>query len=380
MASKGRLAFIDLLRGWAVLVMIEVHVFNQFILPATKNTTWYHALNYINGWVAPSFIFISGFVFLLASSKKLEQYRQYGTAFWKQLGRIALIWLTGYMLHLPFFSLHRTLTETTELGWLKSYQVDVLHCIAFGLLLLFLLRLAIRSASTYRTVLLALGLSVVAVTPFLWTTDFVPILSAPLAAYVNGLHYSLFPLFPWIGFMLFGGYMASGYIDAREAGKEREYILHAALVASFLFAFGIVLHAAPLPPLPAYLTMEIRANPFFFFERLGIVMLLLAVCWWYADWRKTERSFVLDAGKESFLVYTAHLMAIYGQFWNDHSLAFRLGKTAGVWECAAGTVVLALCMIAAAKLWSWLKQTHGILARGFFWVFVITTCLMYLQR
>jgi len=35
--AKNRLAFIDLLRGWALIVMIEVHVFNAFIMPALKN-------------------------------------------------------------------------------------------------------------------------------------------------------------------------------------------------------------------------------------------------------------------------------------------------------------------------------------------------------
>ncbi len=151
-ASKSRLAFIDLLRGWALLVMIEVHVFNAFILPEMKMTSWFHALNFVNGLVAPSFTCISGFVFLLASQKKLESFRTYGSAFWKQLGRIGLIWIVGYFLHLPFFSFHRMMTETTEAGWLSFYQSDVLHCIAFGLLILFLFRLLIRNNRIYQGV------------------------------------------------------------------------------------------------------------------------------------------------------------------------------------------------------------------------------------
>src|SRR5512137_2122766 len=130
--SKGRLSFLDLLRGWAVLVMIEVHVFNAFMLTEYRATGWFQALNFINGLVAPSFTFISGFVFLLASQKKLPEFRTYGSAFWKQVSRIALIWIVGYFLHLPFFSYHRTITEATAASWLKFFQSDVLHCIAFG--------------------------------------------------------------------------------------------------------------------------------------------------------------------------------------------------------------------------------------------------------
>jgi uncharacterized membrane protein len=152
MASHSRLAFIDLLRGWALLVMIEVHVFNGFLLPHFRATSWFHVLNFINGLVAPSFIFISGFVFLLASQKKLESFRTFGLTFWKQLGRIGLIWIVGYSLHLPFFSFHRAITEATEAQWLSFYQSDVLHCIAFGLLILFFSRLLIRNDRNTRCI------------------------------------------------------------------------------------------------------------------------------------------------------------------------------------------------------------------------------------
>jgi hypothetical protein len=74
----------------------------------------------------------------------------------------------------------------------------------------------------------------------------------------------------------------------------------------------------------------IRANPVFFASRLGIVLLLLTACWYYAERRKTERSFVLDVSKESLLVYTAHLLVIYGRFWNGSSLAYRHGETSSL--------------------------------------------------
>ena len=270
---KSRLAFIDLLRGWALLVMIEAHVFNTFMLPELKTTSWFHAIDFMHGLVAPSFTFISGFVFLLASQKKMESFRVYGSAFWKQLGRIGLIWIVGYCLHVPFFSFHRTMVETTEVGWLMFYQSDVLHCIAFGLLVLFLTRLLIRNERTYRTFLLSSGLLVVIITMFIWDIDFLAWIPAPLAAYLNSQHYSLFPIFPWLAFMLFGGYFASGYMSAREQQREKDFILHFALKGLILFAVCAVCRELPTQfHIGSY---DVRANPLFFFERLGIVMLLL---------------------------------------------------------------------------------------------------------
>jgi uncharacterized membrane protein len=376
--QKSRLAFIDLLRGWALLVMIEVHVFNAFIFPELKLTSWYHSLNFVNGLVAPSFTFISGFVFLLASRKKLDSFRTYRNDFWRQTGRITLIWLTGYALHLPFYSFRKSMYDSTREQLLSFYQSDVLHCIAFGLLILFLLRLLIKKDRIYSMVLLSTGLFVVLTTPLIWMYDFTQWVPAPVAAYMNSRHYSLFPLFPWLAFMLFGGYLASAYITAREEQREKKFIVRIA-AAGIVIAAVCAAEREFIDWIP-FGVLDVRANPFFFFERMGIVTALLALCWFYADYRKTQKSTVLDVSRESLMVYAAHLMVIYGRFWEDKSLAFRYGGTWRIPECTAGTVVLMLIMIAAAGAWGWLKRRHGPLAKIFFWIFTGTLTIMFLTK
>jgi uncharacterized membrane protein len=376
--TRSRLAFIDLLRGWALLVMIEVHVFNAFLQSGPKAASWFQTLTFINGLVAPSFTFISGFVFLIASRRKLESFRSYGSAFWKQIGRISLIWIIGYALHLPFFSFYWMRTATTETGWLMFYQVDILQCIAFGVLVLFLLRLAIRSDRTYRIVLAVLGVTVIVASPFVWDIDFLQWIPDPLAAYINSRHYSLFPLFPWLGFMLFGGVFAAGYITAREQHREREYIVRLAVLGAIVVFVSIV--GRELLGDSHIGSSDIRANPLFFFERLGIVVLLLVACWFYAEYRKTEKSFVLDVGRESLMVYTAHLLVIYGRFWNERSLAFYYGETWSVTQCIASTLLLAAVMSAAAIGWGWMKRNHMPLARVWFWLFSGTVTAMFFIR
>jgi hypothetical protein len=375
---KSRLAFIDLLRGWAILVMIEVHVFNTFIVPAIKTTPWFHVLNFINGLVAPSFIFISGFVFLIASQKKLESFRAYGPAFWKQLGRIGLVWSIGYFLHLPFFSFRRMIADTTPDGWLSFYQVDVLQCIAFGLFVLFISRLLIKNNKIYQVFLFTTGLFFVCATIVVLNYDFTKWIPGFIAAYINGQHFSLFPIFPWLAFMLFGGYFASGYIDSREQKKEKEKILHFAMIGvvlTLVCMVGLNMHANM-----NILPLDIRANPLFFFERLGIVMLLLSACWFYAEVRKTEKTFVLDVGRESLLVYTAHLLLIYGRFWDGRSPAFYYGGTFGITECIVSTLVLMVMMTGAAMVWGWLKRNHAPLARVMFFMTMMTVILMFFIR
>lgn len=205
----SRLVFVDLLRGGAILVMIETHVSNTFLAPPLRDTTWFHTLTFVNGLVAPSFLFVSGFVLILGSRRKADEFRTFGPAFWKQLRRIGLVWAIGYVLHLPFHSFKKILAEATAEGWLKTYQVDILHCIAVGLLFLFVSVILIKSEVVRRRWLLVSGAAAVVATPFVWQIDFLGLIPAPLAAYLNDRHYSLFPIFPWLGYMLIGGAVAS---------------------------------------------------------------------------------------------------------------------------------------------------------------------------
>jgi uncharacterized membrane protein len=359
---KSRLVFVDLLRGWATIVMIEVHVFNAFILPPLKETGWYSLLNYVNGLVAPSFIFVAGFIFVYVSERKIDDFRNFGHLFWRQIYRIAQIWVIGYLLHLPFFSWARMLHESTQDDWLKFYQSDVLNCIAAGLLFVFLARIWIKSNDTYRRFLLISGLVVALVTPFIWNVDFNNHIPAPIGAYLNGQHFSGFPLFLWIGFMMAGGYYAMDFLKAKKEGTEKRFIKRIGITGAIMIIGGRL--AAILPSYLPHASTNVRANPFFFLERLGVVLVLLILCWYYAEWRKTENSFILDASKESLSIYAAHLLVIYGMFYNDMSLSYLYGGKLSVVECCVATLVLITVMVYAAKLWSWLKRQHLYLARG----------------
>jgi len=80
------------------------------------------------------------------------------------------------------------------------------------------------------------------------------------------------------------------------------------------------------------------------------------------------------------MVYAAHLLVIYGRFWNEHSLWFYYDQAFGVWKCIAGTIVLILIMIGAAMMWGWLKRNHLPLARVSFWMFSGTITALYFMN
>lgn len=375
---KSRLVFVDLLRGWATIFMIEVHVFNAFLTADLKNTAWFGILNYINGLVAPSFLFVAGFVFVVASDRKLEEFRTYGRAFWRQLSRISLIWIIGYGLHLPFFSLYRTIYDSTPAQWLLFFQSDILHCIAVGLVIVFLGRIYIRRDKNYQTFLIIVGTALVLIAPLIWEVDFSAHLPGYLAAYFNDKQDSIFPLFPWLGFLMFGAVAAFAHRNARASGTEVQYFRRLTVIAAGLLVGGSLLEDVPhhVP----FISGAIRANPFFFASRLGCVFLLLVACWYYAEWRKTERSFVLDVSRESLMVYAAHLLVIYGRFCNGNSLAYWYGATFTTLQSVIAALGLILLMVVLAKGWSTLKQKSMSWARFVSYATGIIVLLVFLVR
>jgi hypothetical protein len=89
---------------------------------------------------------------------------------------------------------------------------------------------------------------------------------------------------------------------------------------------------------------------------------------------------VLDVGRESLMVYTAHLLVIYGRFWNERSPAYYFGGTFSLTECIISTLILISLMIGAAIVWGWLKRNHLPLARMMFFMMMGTVILVFLTR
>lgn len=373
MEQKSRLTFIDLHRGIVLLIMIEVHVFNAFMLPELKQTGWFGILNFINGLVAPSFLFISGFAFILSSKKRLEEFRKYGKEFWRRIGRILLIVLAGYSLHVPFFSLSQTLSKTTEKQWLHFYSIDVLQCIGISLLLIFLMRLWIKKEIVFTglTGLLALGIPLVS--PVLWNLDTSSFLHPFAGAYLNTQYGSLFPLFPWAGFLFMGAWLAIIYTNKKSVEEISKYfslmrnISVGVVAVCSLIYFGII-------ELPFHLS---KPNINFYLLRSGLVVLFFYLCSLAENWQGLFLRTVILFGMESLMVYWLHLQMIYRKI-GSFSFNLSFGKSFSLTETILATILLMLVMIAAAYGWSYLKKRYRQNFSNTFTAVIVLLIFIYL--
>ncbi len=360
--TKKRLSFIDLMRGMAMLVMIEVHVVNSMMDTSLRSTGWFQAVNFINGMVAPSFIFISGFSFMLAAQVKLELFRQYKYDFWKQPGRILLIWSSGYLLHIPFFSLNKCMNNTTQELLLKFISVDVLQCIAFGLTVIFILRLAVKNNRVFIVIVTILGLAAVIPAPYIYSVDFGQYLPPFLAAYITPAYFTVFPVFPWFGFMAFGVLSAWIFMGCGDDGAEQNCMKHA-LIAGALLSLVCL-------PLMFYLKdyaglfTDVRPNPLFFLSRMGILYIILAACYYYCRWRDGLSGIILYPSRESLAVYFMHLQVLHRRVLpGGRSLITMFPNTLGFGTCLLITAGIILLMLPMARVWNYWKTRYKYFGR-----------------
>jgi hypothetical protein len=294
--------------------------------------------------------------------------------FWKKLWRYFSIILIGYALHLPFYSLSKVLNRSTTEQLQAFFAVDVLQCIGVGLLILFIIRLLIDSDKIYHYTLIALALFVMVISPFFWKLEFTNYFHYLFANYFNRINGSLFPIFPWINFILVGAIFAKYFLDAASKGNEEKFIKGTIITGVVMVLSGHFFYSGLFPD---YLT-SIIPHPVFFIERLGYVLVFATLCWYYANWRNTKKSFVLDASRESLLIYWLHLTFIYSKIWENKNLADIIGPTLNVQESIAATFVLMVLMVLAAKLWSWTKMKFPKYATKVAWGVVGVLFIIFL--
>ena len=140
-----------------------------------------------------------------------------------------------------------------------------------------------------------------------------------------------------------------------EGNEEEKFSGLSAITGLAILILGHLLYSGLFPKTIA----AIAPNPIFYLERLGYILVLFYLCWIVDRKTNIKSSFIMDASRESLLIYWMHLIVIYGMFWSGRSLALIIGTKLNVWEATLATLVLITLMIFAAKIWGWLKKDYS---------------------
>jgi len=356
-ARPPRYGFIDLLRGFALLVMIETHVVNAYLpLALKKGSTFFFWLAFVNGLVAPAFLFATGFSLILQGDYQWENWLHFRMPFWRHVRRVGFICLVAYYTHLEGFSLSRYLSNWNDYTlWAKSLRVDILQCIVASLLVVHALILLLRNRKLLPWGAALLAIAVALVTPWMYAQDFRGKLPLSIALFLNPHGVSLFPIFPWISFVLAGSCASGFFLMSVKSGKGPLYMRITAISGILMIAAGLLLRNAPYT-LPGYVNFY-TTSPLYLMIRIGCILLICSFLYKLEAGGLWIPKSVQLAGQESLLVYGVHLWIIFALL-RGTVLGPILGRESGYLGCFLMSAVIIVLMLYLARWWHDLKKKH----------------------
>lgn len=352
-----RVDALDLFRFFVLFFMIQGHLFRAYLLPAIRQEYWYKIHEVLHGFVAPGFLFAAGFAAFLSFHNKRQNYIHLDRAFFKRLRRILFVIAVGYWIHLPFFSLRKTL-RFLRLGKADdSLRVDILQCIGVALLFFTLLTVLLKNE---RIVVL---FSALAGALFFLLPETVKgiRLHAVVDPYFN-YNISMFPIFPWAGFLCIGIVTAYIYSLLKKEVFFKLLLLSGVLLFPWFFFLSGKFYFM------TWLKLAANLN-----KTAGIFLLLWISYWLLRCFDGRFLRLLKRAGTESLFVYVLHLFIIFNSIFRP-GLKALFQNSLNVPQALFLFFIVQLVVFAASLLYNYMKEKQPFwwrLAFNAFWLIFI---------
>jgi len=338
-----RLAYIDWMRGFACLLMFEVHSYDSW-LGGSARDSHFMQWSQLSGTIpAPLFLFLAGVSFALVSDKMRAK-----GATPNQIARTTILRGAEILGLGLLFRVQEYLLGIPWAPWTDLLRVDILNTIGISIMLMGVVGRLTRSRAANIAVALAAAAGIAFATPFLYTTWRPRWLPWYLESYINGVHIYdsprpwLFPIFPWAGFAFAGlalGYL-SNWLDARAFQLYPDYDYW-------------------------------HTSPNFFLARVAIILVIVFASYVWCRWGLGQVGFspMIQMGQTSLLVYWVHIEFVYGRF----SILTKNGEsipmaTLGFLIITGAMVLLSIARTRwtdhRAEILSWFKRNRGSVAEG----------------
>ena len=185
----------DLLKGFAVLFMIQVHIMEQFATPDTYDSVIGRISLFLGGPpCAPVFMAVMGY-FLAVSSRPLAYF----------LSRGAMLFLAGILLNAARSAnlLIQIVNGRSDLDpWFFILGNDIFTLAGLSIIVAAILRIVFKNKAVFYFLM---ALIVAAVSPQFAKVEANNAFTAHISAFFFGnAENSYFPFFPWFSYVLFG--------------------------------------------------------------------------------------------------------------------------------------------------------------------------------
>ena len=356
--------------------MLDTHITNALVRTPAELTGIFYLHDKLFNLPAPAFLFAAGISFGMSVDARWSGLRSWSPVLRNRLVRLAEILLLGLLLHVPRFSFRKTFFEATPGQFRAFLNMDVLQCIAVSLFLLLLLVWLNARPRGFLRSCAALTILISVATPWVWNTA----AEFPwwIGTYVSKHWNSFFPLFPYAGFVFAGAAWGYLFAEAGHGNGETEFWKRSGRYGIVIMLISVV---AAFLPLPSPYGDFWNGSPQLFLLRIGFFAAVLPLLRTAADKARAASGWLAAMGRESLVVYIAHLVIIYGSLVNPElNLNGLLGKSLSFSEWFAIYALLTVAMIGLARGWSLLKGKLGGALDRVEWAIAACLAVVFLIR
>jgi uncharacterized membrane protein len=337
--QSGRLYFIDIIRAFAILMMLQGHFIDTLMSVTYRdlNAVPYSVWSYFRGITAPTFFTISGLIFTYLLLKAREK-DQENTRMRKGIIRGFFLIGVGYLVRIPFLAWFS--------GYFNSYflVIDVLQCIGLSLILIIVLYyLCAKKTELFSIILVLLGVVIFLSEPIYRELNFnqIPVIFNNYLSKSNG---SVFTMVPWFGYIAFGAYLATLFHRYLHSPHFKKIA-----IASFLIIGGALIQYSSDLLTAIYKITDLQlfknvADYNYLFTRLGNVFLYFSFFYGFEKFLKFP--LILKIGQKTLSIYVIHFIIIYGSF-TGIGLNRLIGKILTPWQAVFGAIlfIVTVCFI-----------------------------------
>src|SRR5262249_8839369 len=306
--AAGRMDSIDWLRGLAVVLMIQTHLYDSWVSPVAKLTPAYWWTRYLGGVPSRLFMLLVGVSMAIGYEKQAARGVDHAIIVRGGVRRGLQILGLAYLFRFQEWALSGFWGPVTDL-----FRIDILNCIGASMIVVALVasprggKPQIAASLLAAAVFLGLG-------PIIGPAHFPSFLPTPLTSYLGGQRpMSWFALFPWAAWPFVG--VVVGHIWARaSADRSREMRAFLLTGAVGLVLMLIVIFVRKWNPYVIRYPNEVvqQMGPGTFFYRLGFNLLLALLAYAVARLEAGRFSVMRQFGRTSLFVYWIHVNLCYG--------------------------------------------------------------------
>ncbi len=333
-----RLIFIDLLRAYAILMMLQGHFTDTLLADAYRDPAHpvYAAWKFMRGMTAPIFFFASGLIFVFLLLKDGRALRL-NTRVQKGIKRGLQLIVIGYGLRLCFPQLLAGHVSP------NLFRVDVLHCIGIALLCL----VALYALSRWSRLPLMVWLLAAGALAFFFYFDVreADYSSWPvwLQNYFVRTHGSVFTPIPWVSFTLMGGVLGT-LLHHRPHWAFGGYLPITLLVGGLLMDAYSYYWLMGLYDWTGWAQFYQHAYFNFLLQRLGHVFIAVAAFIWVAQLWQQVPALLLRIGSETLVIYEVHYVLLYST-WFGLGLSSLWAHALTPWQTVVGAATFLLFFV-----------------------------------